>query len=361
MTEPSLPDHVLDYITAALDATDSGQPEPSPVGLTAEELEAARLILADVTSAGDCDVDVPPITEDAVAVRLGIAAEPPPVTIDTAALDAALQDVDIDRLIADLAHYGHTADAGWLRDLREGSIDTLSPIVLRTLAALLDTTPGQLALNGIERYPAGERQRLDLYLQETRWTTETDDDAVMIVNADHRLGVLVAQVPDPGALTALNVRRVAWEHLTGPWAYTSACAVISPVDDWNAVIIDAIDCLPHQSAPSGMLTYGPDLDIQPLGVALDAYAARYRVTWIPPRPLPRPAVDSELIHRDATSGIHALLTLSRRAHETRRTAWTEVRDQITRLNPDAWMPFTVIDETTDAEDLEAILETLFTQ
>ena len=361
MTEPTLPDHVLDYITHVLDAADNGQPEPSPDGLTAEEIEAARLILADITPARDFDVDVPPLTEDAVAIRLGIAAEPPPVTIDAAALDSALRDVDVDLLIADLAYYGHTADAGWLRDLRDGTIDALSPIVLRTLAALLNATPGELALNAIERYPASERQRLDLYLHDTEWTTETDEDAVMIVSAEHRLGVLVAHLPNPGALTALNVRRVAWEHLTGPWAHTSACAIISPLDEWNAVIIDAIDCQPHQSAPSGILTYGPDLDTHSLGVALETYAARYHVTWAPPQPLPRPAPEGELISDDATSGIHALLTLSRRAHEAKRTAWTEVRDQITELNRCAWMPLTAVDETTDAEDIESMLESLLTR
>ena len=360
MTDPTLPDHVLGYITRALDACDHGQPEPPPDGLTTKELEDARLILADITPEPDFDVDVPPLAEDPIAVRLGIAAEPPPVTIDTAALVAALQDIDIERLIADLSHYGHTADTGWLNDLRNGTIEMLSPIVLRTLAALLNTTPGELALNSVERFPASERQRLDVHLDGTEWTTEADHDAVMLVSAEHRLGLLVAHVPTPHALTALNVRRVAWEHLTGLWAHTSACAVVSPLDDWHAVIIDAIDCQPHQSAPSGIITYGPDLDVRPLPVALDTYAARYRVTWTPPQPLPRPASEGNFIHRDATCGIHALLTLNRRAHETKRTAWAEVRDQVTNLEPQAWSVFTAIDTTTVADDIEALLETLIT-
>ena len=361
MTDPILPEHVLDYITDVLDAADNGQPEPPPHGLTADEVDAARLILADITPARDIDVDFPPLTEDPIAIRLGIAAEPPPVAIDTAALDTALQDVDTDQLIADLAQYGHTADAGWLSDLRDGTIGALSPIVLRTLGALLNTTPGQLALNDIEPYPASERQRLDLYLHDTEWTTETDEDAVMIVGADHRLGLLVAHVPNTAALTALNVRRVAWEYLTGPWVHTSACTVISPLDDWDAVIIDAIDCQPHQSAPSGILTYGPDLDVQPLDAALSTYAARYHVAWAPPQPLPQPALKDELIHRGAISGIHALLSLSARSHEPKRTAWTEVRDRIAELDPHAWVSFTTVDETTDAGDIEAMLETLLAQ
>ena len=346
MTDPTLPDWVLDYITRALDALDNGQPEPPPDGLTAEELEAARLILADITPMRDFDVDVPPLAEDPIAVRLGIAAEPPPVTIDADALDTALRGIDVDQLIADLSHYGHTADVGWLNDLRDGTIQTLSPIVLRTLAALLGTTPGELALNSVERFPVSERQHLDLHLEGTEWMTEADEEALMLVSAEHRLGLLIAHVPTPDALTALNVRRVAWEHLTGLWAHTSACAVVSPLDDWNAVIIDAIDCQPHQSAPSGILTYGPDLDMHPLRVALDTYAARYRVTWTPPPPLPRPASEGELIHHDATCGLHDLLTLSRRAHETKQTAWAEVRDQVTNLEPQAWSIFTTVDTTT---------------
>lgn len=361
MTDPTPPDQVLDYITRALDALDNGQPEPPPDGLTAEELEAARLILADITPAQDFDVDIPPLAEDPIAVRLGIAAEPPPVTIDAAALVTALQGTDIDQLIADLSHYGHTADIDWLNELRDGKIESLSPVVLRTLAALLGTTPDQLALNSVERFPASGRQHLDLHLRGTEWTTETDGDAVMLVSSEHRLGLLVAHVTTANALTTLNVRRVAWEHLTGLWAHTSACAVASPVDDWHAVIIDAIDCQPHQSAPSGILTYGPDLEVHPLRVALGAYAARYRVTWTPPQPLPRPASEGELIHRDATCGLHALLTLSRRAHETKRTAWAEVREQVTNLEPQAWSVFTAVETTTAAEDIEAMLEALITQ
>ena len=361
MTDPTLPEHVVDYITRALDASDSGQPEPPPHGLTADELAAARLILADITPVRDVDVDVPPLTEDPIAIRLGIAAEPPPVALDAAALNSALQDVDLDQLIADLSHYGHTADAGWLNDLRDGTTKTLSPIVLRTLAALLGTTPGELALNSVERFPASERQRLDLHLDGTEWTTEADEEALMLVSAEHRLGLLIAHVPTSDALTALNVRRVAWEHLTGLWAHTSACAVVSPLDDWNAVIIDAIDCQPHQSAPSGILTYGPDLDVQPLRVALDTYTARYRVTWTPPQPLPRPASEDELIHRDATCELHDLLTLSRKAHETKRNAWAEVRDQVTNLEPQAWSIFAAVDTSTVAEDIEVMLETLITR
>ena len=361
MTDPTLPDWVLDYITRTLDALANGQPEPPPDGLTTEELEAARLILADITPVPDFDVDVPPLAEDPIAVRLGIAAEPPPVTINAAALDTALQGVDIDQLISDLAHYGHTADAGWLDELRNGTIEELSPIVLRTLAALLGTPPDQLALNSVERFPTSERHHLDQHLYGTEWTTETDGDAVMLVSAEHRLGLLIAHVPTADALTTLNVRRVAWEHLTGLWTHTSACAVVSPLDDWNAVIIDAIDCQPHQSAPSGILTYGPDLDVHPLRAALDTYAARYRVTWTPPQPLPRPASKGELIHSDATCGLHDLLTLSRRAHETKRTAWTDVRDQVTSLEPQAWSIFTDVETTTATEDIEAMLETLITQ
>ncbi len=361
MTDPTLPKHVVDYITHALDAADSGQPEPPPHGLTADELEAARLILAEITPVRDTDIDIPSLTEDSIAIRLGIAAEPPPVTIDTTTLNSALHGVDVDQLIADLSRYGHTADARWLNELRDGEIEALSPVVFRTLAALLGTTPDQLALNYVERFPASERQQLDLHLDGTEWTTETDGDAVMLVSAEHRLGLLVAHVPSTDALTSLNVRRVAWEHLTGLWAHTSACAVVAPLDDWHAVIIDAIDCQPHQSAPSGILTYGPDLEVHPLRVGLDTYAARYRVTWTPPQPLPRPASEGELIHRDATCGLHALLTLSGRAHETKRTAWAEVRDQVTNLEPQAWSVFTAVETTTVAEDVEAMLERLITQ
>ena len=361
MTDPTLPEHVVDYINHALDAADSGQSEPPPYGLTADELEAARLILAEITPVGDIDVDIPPLTEDLIAIRLGIAAEPPPVAIDITALNSALQGVDVDQLTADLSRYGHTADAGWLNELCDGTIEALSPIVLRTLAALLGTTPDQLALNSVERFPASERHHLDLHLHGTEWTTEADGDAVMLASAEHRLGLLVAHVPTTDALTTLNVRRVAWEYLTGLWAHTSACAVVSPVDDWHAVIIDAIDCQPHQSAPSGILTYGPDLEIHPLPVALDTYAARYRVSWTPPQPLPRPASEGELIHRDATCGLHTLLTLSRRAHEAKRTAWAEVRDQVTNLEPQAWLIFADVEPTTVGEDIEAMLETVIAQ
>lgn len=174
MTGPTLPEHIVDYITRALDASDSGRPEPPPHGLTAAELEAARLILADITPLRDVDVVIPPLTDDPIAIRLGIAAEPPPVALDAAALNSALQDVDLDQLIADLSRYGHTADAGWLSDLRDGTTKTLSPIILHTLAALLGTMPGELALSSVERFPASERQPLDLHLDGAEWTTEAE-------------------------------------------------------------------------------------------------------------------------------------------------------------------------------------------
>ena len=361
MTDQTLPEHIVNFIAQALEAADIGQPEPPAHELTADELEAARLILAAITSAQDIDVDIPPLTEDPIAIRLGIAAEPPPVAIDATAFNAALQEIDTDQLLADLASYGHTADADWLSDLRDGAIEEISPVVLRALGALLDVSQGHLALNAIEPYPASKRGRLDRYLDGTGWATETDGDAVMIASVEHRLGLLVAHVPNPGALAGLNVRRVAWEFLTGLWTHTSACAVISPLDDWDAVIIDAIDCQPHQSAPSGILTYGPDHNVQPLRVALSTYEARYHVIWAPPQPLPQPALMDDLIHGDATSGIHGLLSLSARSHEPKRTAWTEVRDRIVQLDPNAWGSFIAVDETTDAEEIETMLETLLEQ
>ena len=155
MNAATIPDHVRDWIADALFAADSGQPEPHPHGLTDEDLAEARRILADIPS--EVDVDIPPLAEDPIAVLLGIVPEPPPVAVDAAAIDAALQDIDMDRLLADLAHYGHSVGSDWLNGLRNGTVKTLTPHVLRILTALLEMSPSRLSRDG----PEHDRSRDD--------------------------------------------------------------------------------------------------------------------------------------------------------------------------------------------------------
>ena len=352
-----LADHVIEYIAAALDAADRGAPRPSPSQLTEAEAAEAAAIIDDLLAADtDPDLEIPPLSENPLAIRLGIAAEPPPVIVDRDAIAAALEGQDLASLAEDLSYYGQTADAGWLEDLAAGTIHAIGPAALRTLAVLVDATPGDLALSAVGLYPAGERGRLDQYLADTEWRTEAEDDHIAIVSPELRLGVIVAHVPDVEGLTALNIRRIAWEHLAGRWVHMHACVVVSPVDEWAAVVVDAMDCQPHKSAPTGILTYGPDPHVEPLRDALHGYAARFRVRWQPPAPLDAPVLASALIAADSTDGIAELLTGTFK--EPKRTAWAEVRDVLAAKPVSAFEPFTDLEDDADLDVIEAMLDAL---
>lgn len=136
MSRPPFPDHVVDYITASLHAVDAGEPAPEPHALTAAEARAARRIIEDIAATPAITVDVPPLAEDQIAVRLGIVAPPAPVPVDTVAAVAALAGADIAGLADELARYDRVPTSGWLRRFARGDIDCACPITLRVLAAL---------------------------------------------------------------------------------------------------------------------------------------------------------------------------------------------------------------------------------
>ena len=151
----SLPDHVVAYISDALLAADTGEPLPAADGLTETELAAAQQILDDIPPA--VDVDIPPLSEDPTAIRLGIVPEPDPVTVDTAAVAAAVAAVDTGTLLDDLSHYltrrRYRVDSGWLRGVCDGTITEMSPVVIRVLAALVGVDRSHLT-GGVDARPA---------------------------------------------------------------------------------------------------------------------------------------------------------------------------------------------------------------
>lgn len=300
------------------------------------------------------DFEPIPFAEDPVAVRLGLVDPPPPVVVDPDAIISALEDVNLIDLETDLAAYGHVVKQEWLQNLRSGSIDELAAHMLRTLAALTDHEPGELALKNIEPYPATNLKMLQANLEEP-WRTEVYDDEVQIVSDDHRLGVLMAHVPAAARLDALNIRTAAWELLTGRWIQHSACVVVSPIDDFAAIIIDAIDCCPHHHAPSGQLTYGPLQTSGPLPDTLAFYQSRFQITWIPPSPLISTALVGELIAPDATDGINDILTS--RFAEPKRQAFAMIRDKLTHYPLSAWEAIATIDQDADPDIVDAALET----
>ena len=135
--DKQLADHVLDYITGALDAHIDGSPAPArPTKMTEAEAHFADWVIADITATPPAAVYIPPLAEDPIAVRLGIVPPPAPVPVDTAAAAEALTGADIDSLRADLAHYWHPVTGDWLRGLATGAVTEACPITLRILAVL---------------------------------------------------------------------------------------------------------------------------------------------------------------------------------------------------------------------------------
>ena len=357
MSLDPLPDHILDYINSALDAADHDDPAPDHGVLTPAELELAQDLLSSIRAYDVDSVELVPLTEDPVAIRLGLAAPAPPVVISPETVAAKLASQDLAELEGMLVHYGHTVDREWLRELSDGCISEMSPMILRTLAALLDSEPGELARDDIEPYPADHQLALVDQLAEP-WYTEIHGDEVHIANNDHRLGVLVAHVASIDRLDALNVRRAAWELLTSRWIRHSACLIVSPADGFAAVVIDAVDCQPHQRAPSGVLTYGPITVRNHILDALNEYQARYQVSWQPPARISSDTLTDHLIPPTATTGIEALLTGS--YAEPKRTAFTAVRDHVKDLPASAWEVFACLDDPDDLDGVDVTLEAFLT-
>ena len=356
MTDAPLPDHLRDYLSAAIDAATDGLPAPSAANLTAEEAELANAILADMRPTEPGDIDPIPFPEDPIAVRLGLVASPPPVAINSAAVSAALAGQDLITLERRLSDYGHKVDQAWLSELLAGTVGDVAPHLLRTIAALLDIEPGELAASHIKPYPVDHVAALEAQLDEP-WHTQIHENEVHLASPEHRLGVLVAHVASVDSLDALNVRRAAWELLTTRWIRHSACVVMSPTDNFSCIVIDAIDCRPHQHAPTGLLTYGPSPSPGHVLDALGEYAARFRVTWMPPPPLADDTLSERLIPDDAVDGIEDALT--GRYDEPKRSAFTAVRDLLVQRPAAAWE--TLIDDLDDPDDpdsVDAVLETI---
>ncbi len=356
MTDAALPAHLLDYLSSAIDAATDGLPAPSTANLTTEELELAETILADMAPVESGDIEPIPFAEDPIAIQLGLVASPPPVAINPAAFAAALSGQDPAELMAALGDYGHEVDPGWLSELLAGEVGEVAPHLLRAIAALLDVEPGELAARHIEPYPVAHVEGLRAHVQEP-WQIHTEDGEVHVASPEHRLGVLVAHVASVDNLDALNVRRAAWEMLTTRWIRHSACVVLSPADNYSCIVIDAIDCQPHQHAPTGLLTYGPKPAPGHIVDVLGAYAARFRVTWTPPRALADDALTEQLIPDDAVAGIHDVLT--GRYDEPKLSAFTNVRDLLVQRGPAAWNTMAqTADDLDNPDAVDAALEKL---
>ncbi len=349
MTDAPLPAHLLDYLSEAIDAAAEGLPAPSTADLKPEELELAETILADMAPVDVGDIEPIPFAEDPIAVRLGLVASPPPVAINPAAFAGALAGQDLAELMAELGDYGHEVDRAWLSELLAGTVGEVPPHLLRTIAALLDVEPGELAARHIEPYPVAHVAGLEARVQAP-WQIHIEDGEVHLASPEHRLGVLVAHVASVDNLDALNVRRVAWELLTTRWIRHSACVVISPTDNYSCIVIDAIDCQPHQHAPTGLLTYGPSPVPGPIVDVLREYGARFRVTWTPPAALADDTLGEQLIPNDAVTGIYDVLT--GRYDEPKLSAFANVRDRLVQKQPAAWEA--MIQDLHDPDNPDAV-------
>ena len=356
MTDAPLPDHVLNYLSEAVDAATEDLPAPSAAHLTPDEVELAEAILADMAPVERGDIEPIPFSEDPIAVRLGLVSSPPPVAINPAAVSASLRGQDLTVLERQLSDYGHEVDQAWLSELLAGTLSDVPPHLLRTIAAVLDTEPGELAASHIEPYPVAHVAGLEAEVDEP-WQIHIHDDEVHLASPEHRLGVLVAHVASADNLDALNVRRAAWELLTTRWIRHSACVVMSPADNYSCIVIDAIDCQPHQHAPTGMLTYGPSPVPGHIVDVLADYADRFRVTWTPPPTLADDTLRERLIPDDAVEGVEAVLT--GRYDEPKRGAFAAVRDLLVGSPAASWE--TVVRDLEDPGDpdlVDAALETL---
>lgn len=356
MTDSPLPDHLLDYLSVAIDAATEGRPIPSAENLTSEEVEVVEAVLAGLAPVDITDIEPIPLAEDPIALRLGLVASPPPVAINPAIISALLDGHDLTAVEEQLIGYGHEVDQAWLGKLQAGTLSEVSPHLLRTIAAVFDTEPGELATSHIEPYPVAHIAGLGAELDEP-WQIHIHDEEVQVATPEHRLGVLVAHVASVDNLNALNVRRAAWELLTTRWIRHSACLVVSPADDYSCIVIDAIDCQPHQHVPTGVLTYGPSLVPGHIAEVLTEYEDRFRVTWTPPPPLTRDALRERLIPDNAVGGVGEVLT--GRYDEPKRSAFASVRDLLV-LSPAAVWESVIrdLDDPDDPESVDAALKTL---
>ena len=148
-------ERVTDYISNVLWAIENDLPVPDADELTATELTEAREVLAGIDTTPTIEVDIPPLAEDPIAVRLGIVPEPSPVAINRAAVQAFLEEFDLDALLPELtyylpAHHYCTIDASLLRQLDAGTVEALAPRVVRVLAAVLGVDRERLLDNGAD-------------------------------------------------------------------------------------------------------------------------------------------------------------------------------------------------------------------
>ena len=151
-------DRVTTYISDVLWALDNNLAEPSTDDLTAAELIEAREILAEIDTSPNVEAVFPPLSEDPLAVMLGIVPEPAPVPIDAAAVQSALRDFDLETLLPELTHYlpAHhycALDAAMLDRLSEGAVEALAPRIVRVLAIVLGVDMEQLLADSANDSP----------------------------------------------------------------------------------------------------------------------------------------------------------------------------------------------------------------
>ena len=353
MSDHELSDGVLAFVKATIESIEHDTAPPSSSELSKPELKLALALLSEMDLTGsEEEVDLLPLSEDSLSVELGLAKAPPPVSLDFKAVATHLANHNLDDLQDDLSRYGFEVDAEYLESLSSGDRSEVPPDFLRVFAAALGAKSEVLVRTDIAPLAGAHADALSARLPSP-WSVEILDGETHVVSPDYRMGVLSADSAPSRRLDTLTVRRIAWELLTSRWIRHSACLVVSPSDAYSAIVIDASDCVAHQSAPTGLLSYG-DIEKQvSIADALSMYEAQYQVSWNPPEPTTTDNLRGDLIPPEATSGIKDKLT--GRFDEPKKSAFADVRDQLILVAASSWEPLAKLKDPDDLDLVEQAL------
>jgi len=226
-------------------------------------------------------LDIGPLAESDFAVRHGFVGTSPDVVVDGPLVRRARETAGLTTTDVALAMTGrgYATDAATVAALEDAAAQRMRPREARLLAALLD-----LPLSAVEArpvaWPAHSADVTSLQAAGVE-TVVLGSDVVVRTESGSYLGLLRC-AGDPSLLDARTYRVVAAALLNGTWSHLAGALLVTDRPPHMALVVDALDCVTRQHAPTGRSGFSRLADPEPLAAVVAAYEQAYAITWTDP-------------------------------------------------------------------------------
>lgn len=230
------------------------------------------------------EVDLRPIAESSFAVEHGLIRSAPDVAVDGPAVGRARNAVGLttDDVAEAMTRRGYTTDPASVAALEDSAAYRMRPREARLLAAILDLPLGAIEATAVP-WPADPEDLAALRVGGADPVILGAEVVVRTSTGSH-LGVL--RCPgDAAALGSRTYRLAAATLLNGTWSHLAGALLVTHQPPYQALAVDALDCVTRSHAPSGVLGFSRLAEPEPLAAAVADYDQAYSISWSDPPPL----------------------------------------------------------------------------